>query len=99
MRFVYGVFVGAAVSCAFGVTVTKAFTSAEAKASPEYRGLEHPLILAEWEKDRLATEVAEQRLLLDAARRSVRDPVNPVGPVVPAEDRIPPQQLPTTPQP
>lgn len=96
MRFIAGMFIGSVIATLLGIGVEYA-TSKD--ANHKIMEADHKRIIAEWDRDRAKKEAEHLQLLLDAARRSQPDPVNPNGQVVPAGDLIPAPTVPFPVQP
>lgn len=86
MRFILGMFIGSVIATLLGFGVEYATSS---EANRKAFEADHKRIIAEWDRDRAERKAEHLQLLLDAERRSGRDPVNPNGQVVPAGDLIP----------
>jgi hypothetical protein len=96
MRFLYGAFFGSLVATALGTTICSAWFKPAVESYPEFKRVCEDKFHVEQERDQLRRQLIElaTKRELDALRRAQRDPVNPAGPVVPAEDRIPAPQVP-----
>jgi hypothetical protein len=96
MRFLYGAFFGSLVATVLGTTICSAWFKPAVESYPEFKRVCEDKFHVEQERDQLRRQLIDlaTKRELDALRRAQRDPVNPAGPVVPAEDRIPAPQVP-----
>ena len=88
MRFVYGMMLGSFLSAAIGIGAVNAFPLG-VDSHPKYLQEHRARVLAEFDRDELASRLEKNKLLLDEYRRKTRDPIHPKGVDVPAEDKIP----------
>jgi hypothetical protein len=94
MRFLCGMFAGSFLATGFAVATVNTVFKPSPDLQSDYEREQRARTLAEFRAGQVERELANTKLLLDAYRRSTRDPVHPKGVDVPPADRIPAPAVP-----